>query len=110
MRLLLDQNLSRRLVPVLQSAFPGIAHVSSAGLDRALDAVVWVYAEKEVLAIVTKDVDFVDLSTLRGVPPKVIWLRIGNCTTGQIAALLLLRQEAIQAFLDDPTLRVLTLM
>ena len=70
----------------------------------------WVYAEQEILAIVTRDADFVDLSTLRGVPPKIIWLRIGNCTRGQIAALLLLHQKSNQAFLDDPILRVLTLM
>jgi predicted nuclease of predicted toxin-antitoxin system len=109
-RLLLDQNLSRRLVPVLDDAFPGIAHVASAGLDRASDETVWVYAGHKGLAIVTKDADFVDLSTLRGAPPKVIWLRIGNCTTGQIATLLVLHQAAIKVFLDEPSLRVLTLM
>lgn len=110
MWLLLDQSLSRRLVPVLDRAFPGITHASSAGLEQAPDETVWIYAKQEDLAIVTKDADFIDLSILRGVPPRVIWLRIGNCATGQIATLLLLHQEAIQAFLEAPTLRVLTLM
>jgi predicted nuclease of predicted toxin-antitoxin system len=61
------------------------------------------------LAIVTKDSDFVDLSAMRGSPPKVIWLRIGNCTSGQILAMLLLHEEAIQAFLGNPQLHVLSL-
>jgi predicted nuclease of predicted toxin-antitoxin system len=38
--------------------------------------------------IVSKDLDFYDRSILRGGPPKLIWLRTGNCTTGNIETLL----------------------
>ncbi len=38
--------------------------------------------------LVTKDEDFHRLSVLQGAPPKVVWIRIGNCTTAQIARLL----------------------
>ena len=29
--------------------------------------------------------DFIDISNLRGFPPKIIWLRIGNTSTHNIA-------------------------
>jgi predicted nuclease of predicted toxin-antitoxin system len=40
----------------------------------------------------------------------VIWLRIGNCTTRQIEALLRTNYEAILAFEADPLIGILTLM
>jgi predicted nuclease of predicted toxin-antitoxin system len=36
-KLLLDENLSRRIVPFLQADFPGSSHVSLLGLERASD-------------------------------------------------------------------------
>lgn len=64
MKLLLDENLSRRLVPFLQSAFPGSTQVALAGLERADDRAIWQYAREHDFVIVTKDADFYDLSLL----------------------------------------------
>ena len=44
MKLLLDQNLSPRLVARLADLFPDSQHVSYVGLDRASDRAVWDYA------------------------------------------------------------------
>jgi len=63
---------------------PQATHTSLAGLDRATDSAVWLYAQEQDYVIVTKDVDFSDVSVLRGFPPKVIWIRLGNCTTSDI--------------------------
>jgi len=57
------------------------------------DETVWEYARQNGFDLVTKDSDFSELSVLRGSPPKVIWLRIGNCTTVRAAF------PRIQAFL-----------
>ncbi|MEW6130312.1 MAG: DUF5615 family PIN-like protein [Acidobacteriota bacterium] len=38
--------------------------------------------------LVTKDADFSDLCMLYGFPPKVIWIRRGNCTNHTIEELL----------------------
>jgi predicted nuclease of predicted toxin-antitoxin system len=88
LRLLLDQNLSPRLLDVLTDLYPGSTHVRNVGLQAADDDAVWVHAAREGFAIVSKDADFRQRSFLFGHPPKVIWIRRGNCTTDEIAALL----------------------
>jgi predicted nuclease of predicted toxin-antitoxin system len=48
--------------------------------------------------LVTKDEDFHRLSVLRGFPPKVLWLRLGNCSTADVARLLRSKFEHVAAF------------
>lgn len=64
MKLLFDQNLSPRLVNRLTTDYPHSAHVSTLGLDQALDIDVWIYARDNGFTIVTKDADFSDMSVL----------------------------------------------
>lgn len=84
MKLLFDQNVSPKLVQKLADLFPGSVHVQSAGLASSNDDEIWQFALREGLAIVSKDVDYNTLSILRGHPPKVIWLQLGNCTNRHI--------------------------
>lgn len=109
MSLLFDHNLSVRLVARLADLFPGATHVAMVGLGRAPDEVVWDYAYQHSLAIVTKDSDFSDLSVLRGFPPKLVWLRVGNCTTEHVETLLRRHAAAIQEFLAEPTMGTLVI-
>jgi predicted nuclease of predicted toxin-antitoxin system len=78
MKLLLDENLSRRLVPFLQHDYPGSSQVVLLGLESATDAEVWQFAKDEGFVIVTRDADFEELSLVWGQPPKVIWLKTRN--------------------------------
>lgn len=110
MKLLLDQNLSPRLVARLADLFPASSHVSFLGLDHSDDVVVWDYARTHGYLLVTKDADFGELSTLRGFPPKVIWLRLGNCTTVQIESLLRLHFEAIKQLTESDKIGILSLL
>lgn len=110
MKLLLDQNLSPRLISRLASLYPGISHVSLAGLERASDSEVWDYARANDFAIVTNDSDFNDMGLLRGVPPKVIWLRLGNCATDVIEQTLRRAHAQISAFEQDDSTSVLELL
>ena len=110
MRLLFDNNLSPRLPARLVDLFPAATHVASVGLSRATDEMVWTYASAHDCVIVSKDVDFSDMGLVRGFPPKVIWLQIGNCTTGQIEAMLRHHQAAIVAFMADPDAGTLALL
>jgi predicted nuclease of predicted toxin-antitoxin system len=109
MKLLFDQNLSARLVNRLADLFPDSSHVAMVGLEYASDEIVWDYAKLNHFIIVTKDADFNDLSLLRGTPPKIIWLRLGNCTTNQIEASLRRHQTEIESFATDPMLGVFTI-
>ena len=97
MRLLLDQNLSPRLVERLDDLYPDSIHVSKAGLDRATDRAVW----EHHLLIVSKDADFNELSVLWGTPPQVIWIRRGNCSTAEIETTLRDNYQAIRDFAED---------
>ena len=61
MSLLLDENLSPRLIGRLSSLFPGMIHVRDLGLKQASDEVIWEWAGSKSFTIVTTDADFVDL-------------------------------------------------
>jgi predicted nuclease of predicted toxin-antitoxin system len=102
MKLLLDENLSRRIVPFLQTVFPGSSQVALIGMERASDMDVWQYARDNAFVIVSKDADFYDLSLLHGAPPKVVWLKTGNATKAAVTRLLLDSKERIEALLADP--------
>ena len=108
-KLLLDQNLSPRLVPRLSDLYPESTHVSVAGLGEAADGEVWAYARAGGFVIVTKDSDFNDMSVLRGFPPKVIWLRLGNCTTADAERVIREAHQEIANLVADPAAAVLEL-
>ena len=101
MKLLFDQNLSYRLVKALQDEYPDSKHVRDIGLSRAADSVVWSYASDNGFTLVSKDADFHQLSLFHGAPPKVIWVRRGNCTTDDSIDLLRARRREIEAFESD---------
>ena len=98
-RLLLDENLSERLLPQLINVFPDSTHVRTLGRDGASDSSVWNIARDGGFLLVTRDEDFVGMSLLRGAPPKVVWLNIGNARNAFIAALLRERAADIERFL-----------
>jgi len=107
--LLFDQNLSRRLPSLVANDFPGSEHVLVAGLSGADDRAVWELAASKGLTIVSKDSDFLYLSSMLKSPPKVIWLRSGNCSTKFVATLLTSRSADIKLFLADPSVDLLEL-
>lgn len=98
MRLLFDQNLSRRLVDRVAIEFPASAHVIGLGLDASTDQEIWEYAGTHDFVIVSKDSDFRQFAFLFGPPPKAVWLRIGNASTPQVLDLLLRSQDQIRQF------------
>ena len=98
MRLLFDEQLSEELVRLLVDVFPDCVHVRSLGAGGAADPAVWELARQHHCLLVTKDEDFHRLSVLRGAPPKVIWLRLGNCATADVANLLRQRAADIEQF------------
>ena len=78
MKLLLDENLSRRVVPFIQENYPGSTQIALIGLEQANDKTIRQYAIDNDFIITTKDADFYEMSMLYGQPPKIIWLKIGN--------------------------------
>jgi predicted nuclease of predicted toxin-antitoxin system len=100
-KLLLDENLSYRIVDAAKPLYLDSSHVRLLGLQKVDDAVIWDYAGTNDYVIVSKDSDFHQRSFVLGYPPKVIWVRCGNCSTDQIVDLLRNNHAAIQEFHDD---------
>lgn len=96
MKLLLDENLSRRLVPFLQHDFPASSQVVLEGLESSSDTDVWNHAKKHGFVIVTRDADFEELSLVWGSPPQVIWLKTKNLSRAATLKILLDNKQQIQ--------------
>ena len=101
MKLLLDQNLSPRLSRTLAAVYPGTTHVRDAGPQAADDATVWSFAAEEGYVIASEDADFHQRSFVLGHPPKVVWIRRGNCSTAEIEEIFGAHQADLLAFEQD---------
>lgn len=102
MKLLLDENLSRRIVPFIQNSYPGSTQVTLIGLERADDRILRQYAIDNDYIITTQDADFYEMSLVHGQPPKIIWLKLGNQPkTATIKALLDNHPAIKQALMVD---------
>ena len=101
MKLLFDENLAPKLGAALSDLYPGSTHVRQVGLEAADDAQVWAYAAEHGPAIVSKDSDFHQRSFLFGHPPKVVWVRRGNCLTKDVEEVLRRHHDDLLAFEGD---------
>lgn len=102
MKLLLDENLSRRIIPSLQDVFPDSTQVALLNLNEADDREIWEYAKLKDYIIVTQDADFHEQSMLLGGPPLVVWLRCGNQPKNVILEKLTKQQKLIETANNDP--------
>jgi predicted nuclease of predicted toxin-antitoxin system len=100
-KLLLDENLSPRLLRQIEDLFAGSVHVRFVGLKQRPDGEIWDFARSNGFAILTADADFQDLAVSLGHPPKVILLK--GCDYGNAVAEALIRGQAIRImeFLED---------
>ena len=103
MKLLLDENLSRRIIPFIQGLYPNSSQVSLLGLEQKDDKAIRQYAIDNNFIIATKDADFYEMNILYGQPPKIIWLKIGNQSKASTIKVLQDNIEAIKQvlLLDD---------
>ena len=101
MKLLFDENLSRRLPARLADLFPGSAAVTGLGLQKISDPELIGFAARNGFMVVTQDEDLPDLVAVRGGPPKVLWIRCGNRRTADIERLLRTYHEQIEALDRD---------
>jgi len=100
-KLLFDQNLSHKLARRLMDLFPDSNHVREVGLKEAEDPAVWEYAKQQGFMIVSKDADFHQRSFVLGFPPKVVWIRLGNCTTAEVEQAVRKNFDSIKEFAED---------
>jgi predicted nuclease of predicted toxin-antitoxin system len=108
-KLLFDENLSRKLVVRLAELYPESAHVVEFDLLESPEREIWEFAKTRDFVIVSTASDFYELATTVGLPPKVVWLRSWAHSTRDAEAVL--RREAIRItdFAADPELGFLVL-
>lgn len=109
MKLLFDENMSHTLARRLADLFPDSLHVRDIDMKAAGDQTIWDYAKAGDFLIVSKDSDMHDLSLLFGNPPKVVWIRLGNCSTTQVENLLRMEFDIINLFYEDEYVSLLAL-
>ena len=109
MKLLLGENLSDRIVPQIIDFYPDSTHVKFHGLVHTDDVLIWSFAQQYGYTIVSKDADFHQRSLVFGHPPKLIFLRVGNCPTKRITQILRSSYLLVSAFDSNPTASILFL-
>ena len=109
MKLLFDENLSPSLPRRIADLFPDSVHVRDVGMKATDDPIVWDYAKGNDFMVVSKDADMHDLSLVFGNPPKVVWLRLGNCSTKLVEVLRRRDYDIIKLFHEDENVSLLVL-
>ena len=109
MKLLLDENLSDRIISRVADLFPDSTHIKAVGLREADDFVVWEWAKKHGFTIVSKDTDFRQRAIVFGHPPNVHMATRRDCQTGLITNLLRSRYQVIRQFIESETESLLVL-
>jgi predicted nuclease of predicted toxin-antitoxin system len=108
-KLLFDHNISHKLVARLADIFPDSSQTRLLNLSRTNDSQLWLIAKTHHFVFVSKDRDVAELAVFRGAPPKVIWLRMGNCKTAAIERTMRANVGVIEDFVTDPERVVLEL-
>jgi predicted nuclease of predicted toxin-antitoxin system len=101
-RILLDQNLSPKLIRRLADIIPGIDSVYDHNLTGSSDPFIFDWArDAGISALVSADHDFVQLVERAGPPPKII--HIERCDFRSAVIEQLFRREAVRihAFLNS---------
>jgi len=101
MKLLLDQNISFRVIKKLKEHFANVQSVKENNLENAEDIKIWEYARQKGFTIITFDEDFYNIQLLKGFPPKIIWFKTGNLNKGQFAQFLIAQKDTIHAFAEE---------
>ena len=101
MKLLLDENLAARILGDISDLYPESSHVGLLGLTQTDDSIIWDRARIDHFCMVSKDSDFHQRSLLFGAPPKVVFLKVGNCTTAKIISVLRSNFDLIREFCAD---------
>ncbi len=96
MNLLLDSNISWRVITKLAPYFGECFHADQIGLKvPARDIDIWNYAQRNSCIIVTNDDDFLNLANAKGFPPKIVLLRTGNQSNNYLVEILIKHQKSI---------------
>ena len=96
-----DQNISFQVIKKVKHLYPEAVSVREVHLENATDIELLNFAKKSAYSIVTFDADFAEINILKDQPPKIIWLRIGNTSTDNLAKVFQDYYESIKEFIEN---------
>ena len=80
MKFIVDAQLPPALAHFLATKNEEVKHVLDLQMLEASDSEIWTLALKEDWVIISKDEDFPIRASVSANAPKIIWVRIGNCS------------------------------
>jgi predicted nuclease of predicted toxin-antitoxin system len=102
MKLLLDENLSWRMIKQLTPIFSEVVHAAELKIKQPADDIsIWDYAKKNGFTIISKDDDFEKIVLLRKAPPKLIYLKTYNLDTKKLVDLIMENSDKIIKFINS---------
>lgn len=101
MKILLDQNLSYRLINLLSDYYTDVAQVGRLGMAQTDDGMIWQYARVHDYILVTYDAYFQERNLVSGNPIKIIWLRVKDIRTDNIRKLLINRVAEVKQLYES---------
>ncbi|NJO00592.1 MAG: DUF5615 family PIN-like protein [Bacteroidia bacterium] len=101
MKLLLDQNISYRIIKLLHEFYPEMSQIGRLGMAQTDDAMVWQYARTHNYILVTFDAYFHERNLISGYPIKIIWLQCQDTSTNNVVRILKDNYAAIKSFYED---------
>jgi predicted nuclease of predicted toxin-antitoxin system len=105
MKIIIDQNISFRIIPHINHLFTEVAHVRMLSWTDAPDILIFRNAKQNGFdAILTLDEDFDNIILENSPPPKILWLRVRNCSTSHLAQIIKNKIDIINDFLIDKEL------
>jgi len=110
MKFLVDENISRKIVPAIAAAFPDSRHVTDLSLQTKDDSAIWDFAKENGFSILTKDSDFNEILAMKQFPPKIVWIQRGNCSTPAMLEIINTNILRINSFLIDADNGLLVLL
>lgn len=100
MRFVVDAQLPPTLARFLASLGEEAIHVLDAGLLEADDGEIWSFALENDWVIIIKDDDFQFRASVSKLYPKIIWVRVGNCSKQKLLEIFRKHWETIKQELE----------
>ncbi|MBX3044623.1 MAG: DUF5615 family PIN-like protein [Candidatus Kapabacteria bacterium] len=110
MKVLLDENISWRIIKFIEKYFEDVKHITSISTNRLSDFEIWRYAKINNYTILTYDSDFRNFVTYYNYPPKVVWIRTGNISKIHLAELIQNNIDSIIEFGNNDDFGILEIL
>ena len=109
MKLLIDQNISKRIIDSINDTFSDSIHVNSIADTTNTDNELWDYAIKNNFILVTTDSDFFNHCIVSEQSPKIILVQGEVITSNKMEWALRVNQVAIEQFIAEDPANCLTI-